>query len=184
MPPVRRDPQPPKEEKPSTAQGVQHIEDDEDAEMETKEKQEATDKALAAERGADGNGEEEVFATGIAELNPADMEELEALAQEKLPSRNALTVFRDLLDQMIRRTPAPQPTGRARPLVEVAGDYPVLEDRTGGLDLKAAAKAADIDPEDMLDYAVRQRVDATGEPVGPKYLRYVTAQGRKEAVEL
>ena len=166
-----------KEEKPSRERGVQHVKDDEDVEF---------DPATHAQpEEVNPEGEEEVYAGG---LTPEAMEVAEQIDKE-FPRRSQLLGLRDLIDGLIGRT-GQLPERPAVPLVQSAGGLPPVldddgnEDRSGGMDHKAAAKAADIEPELLLDYAVRQDRTPLGEPLGPRILRFVRADGSKDAVVL
>jgi len=180
MPNATRNPDPkadPKEEKPAREQGVQHIKDDEDVEFDAA--------AHAQPEPVNPEGEEEVYAGG---LSP---EALEVAAQidKEFPRRSQLLGLRDLIDGLIGRT-GQVPEQPAVPLVQSSGGLPPVldddgnEDRSGGMDHKAAAKAADLEPAQLLDYAVRQDRTPLGEPVGPRILRFVRADGSKDAVVL
>ncbi len=170
---------PPKEETPSRTQGVQHIKDDDE------ETTPFDARAHAQSETVNPEGEEEVYAGG---LSP---EALEVAAQidKEFPRRSQLLGLRDVIDGLIGRT-GQVPAQQERPLVQSAGELPPVldddgnEDRSGGLDHKAAAKAADLKPEQLLDYAVRQDRTPLGEPLGPRVLRFVRADGTKDAVVL
>lgn len=71
-------------------------------------------------------------------------------------------------------------------LEEVTGTLKLVskDDYPSGLNASSAAKKADVDPTDVLGYAVRQAQNADGEGVGPAYLRVVTSDGAKHVVEL
>jgi hypothetical protein len=166
-----------KEETPSRAQGVQHVDDDKDVEFD------AATHAQPEE--VHPEGQEEVYAGGLT----PEAQEIAAQIDKEFPRRSQLMGLRDLIDGLIGRTGQVPPQPEV-PLVQSSGNLPVVvdedgnEDRGGGLDHKAAAKAADLEPEQLLDYAVRQNRTPLGEPVGPRVLRYVKSDGTKDAVVL
>jgi hypothetical protein len=175
--PQAKNPDPPKEEKPSREQGVQHIDDDKNEEFDAR--------THASAEPVNPEGEEEVYAGG---LSPEALEVAEQIDKE-FPRRSQLLGLRDLIDGLIGRT-GQVPEQPQVPLVQSAANLPPVldedgnEDRSGGMDHAAAAKAADLEPDQLVDYAVRQDRTPLGEPVGPKVLRYVRADGTKNAVAL
>jgi hypothetical protein len=179
----------PRSEAPSRGQGVQHINDDADAEMGGDEV--AAEHATAEQRrqyaDSQANASETVVATGDegadALLDDNEREDLGIEEDDPQPSRRELVRMRDMIDRFLGKGGA-EPAKPAQPIHVAAGEVQVDDEATKALSFRDAAKAARVKTEHLLSYAVRQARGPDGEPYGPKYLRFVRHDGSKGAVEL
>jgi hypothetical protein len=73
---------------------------------------------------------------------------------------------------------------RYQDLREEAGAKPINKSATEDLDRAKVAKKADLDEDQVLDWAVRSDASKDGKLVGDSYLTVVTTEGKKEVVKL